>query len=281
MKKLFALLIALMLLVSLAACGDAEKDNDSDSESATEAVAADGSEASASTATEAEKTITVSTPFADLKVPASYEGKVENKVTSEDPYTVTFSVKDDGTELYSVVFNGKGDILLGTIVGKKENTVIYMNTRTLNSKDKNYELYLSYQDGSSVIVNNLKKDYEFVMNAVVKYEDQDSETFDIKTDTVTLKYPAKWKDKVKVDVTKDAVKFSCGDTKLFDISFAKTKDGFLIGKYKDTSLYLVTYELKKGKMSEDDFAELNLMQEDYSVVLDHLIEDEDFVLAKN
>ena len=263
MKKTAAVLMAFILILSLAACSTVEKEKD-------EQVSGEPSSETD------ENTITVKTPYADLKIPASFDGKVENEVTSKNPYTVTFSSAEDGTELFSVVFNGDGDVLLGTIIGEKENTVVYMNLPELNKKDKNYELYAQLQEKSYVITTYLKEDYEFLLN--VAQEREDNATFDIKTDIVTLQYPTRWKDKVTIDVSADNVAFSCGDTKLFDISFVKTDDGFLLGKYKETPIYLITYELKSDKFSEEEFAQLNEMQEDYSVILDNLVDDSDFVL---
>ena len=273
MKRLSTFILIAMLLVSLAACGSKNESGASDT------AATDHSAVSTEPATDAEKTLTVSTPYADLKIPASFEGKVDNKVSSKDPYTVSFFTADSGTELFSVIFNGEGDILLGTIIGDEENTVVYMDYAELNKKDKNYESCVLYQEQADMITNQLKKDYEFVLNRVVEREDD--AVYDIKTDVITLKYPARWKDKVDVKVTKEAAEFSCGDTKLFDIAFEKRKNSLPLGEYKGTSLYLVIYELKKGKMSEKDFAELNLMQEDYSVILNNLIKDPDFALADN
>lgn len=256
--------MALIIVFSLAACGSSTQDK---------------STKDSASADEAEKTITVSTPYADLKIPASFEGKVNNKVTSKDPYTVTFSAADTGTELFSVVFNEARGVLLGTIVGEKENTVVYIDYAQLDPKDANYETYAIYQEDANSIVNNLNNDYEFVVNNVI--ERGDETTFDIKTGVVTLKYPARWKDKVNVDVTDEAASFSSGATKLFDISFVKTDNGYLLGNYKETPVYLVMYELTKGELSEEEFAELNLMQEDYLVVVNNLAKDPNFTAAQN
>ena len=280
MRKLLAFCLMLVLLVSLAACGSKEKNDDSEDDGGSSDIVSTGdTDATSGGETDSEKTVTVSTPYADLKVPASFEGKVDNKVSTKDPYTVTFFAADDDTELFSVIFNGEGDILLGTIIGEDENTVVHISYAELNKDDKNFDTYSQYQEQADTIVNHLKNDYEFVINHIVEHEDDT--TFDIKTDFATLKYPARWKDKVTVDVTEEVVGFSWKDVKLFDISLIKTENGLLLGKYREIPLYLVTYDLKKGKMSEDTFAELNMMQEDYSVILNHLIEDPNFVLNSN
>lgn len=265
MKKIFIVLLALVLVLSFAACGedDTKKSDPKDGTTLAQTV-------------EEGDLLVVSTPYADLKLPASYEGKVTNKVTSEDPYTVTFSTVEGDTELFSIIFNGEGDVLMGTLIGEKENTVIYISYADLDPEDQNYEANVLYQEDADTIVNHLKTDYDFMINQIVLYEDD--ETFDIQTNVTTLKYPAQWKDKVTVDVSDDAVRFSYGDNKLFDLSFVETEDGFLIGKYQDTPIYLVNYELTQGDMTELEFTELNLMQEDNSVILTHLVEDPNFVL---
>ena len=264
MKKILIVILALVLVLSFAACG--EDDTKNDPKDGTIAILeSDDSE-----------TKVISTPYADLKYPSVFDGKVTNKVTSEDPYTVAFSTVDDDTLLFSVIFNGEGDALLGTIIGEKENTVVYMNLPELDKDSENYDTNIQLQEKNSVIITNLQNDYEFILNSAVEHED--NTTFDIQTNVTTLKYPAQWKDKVTVDVSDDAVRFSYGDIKLFDLSFVETEDGFLIGKYQDTPIYLVNYELTQGDMTELEFTELNLMQEDYSVILNHLVEDPNFVL---
>lgn len=267
MKKMIAFCLALVLSAFLVACDGSESSGKS---SADEVVSTATSEA------ESEMTVIISTPYADLKVPALYSAEVKSSVTSDDPYTVTFS-SSEGTELFSFVFNGEGDSLIGTIVGKEDNTVIYLNTAEFNKKDENYEANIQLQDLSGEIITQLKKDYDLILN--VAEEREDDTTFDIKTDVVTLKYPARWKDKVTVTVTEDAAAFSFGDTKLFDVAFVKSDGAFLIGEYQDTPVYLMFYELEKGKLSEEQFAEVNMMQEDHSVILDHLKEESDFVFS--
>jgi len=271
MKRILIVLFVLILAVSVAACSANDTQN-TETQNAETQNTVPATQATPAETEEPEELMTVSTPFADLKVPASFEGKVSDKVTSEDPYTVSFFT-EDGEELFAVVFNGEGDILLGTLIGENENTVIYMNFAELDKTDENYEAKALYQEQAGLIVNYLKQDYEFVTNGVIERED--SATFDIETKVGVIKYPERWKDKVTIDVADDAVRFSSGDVKLFDISFVKTENGYPVGKYKDKDVYLVIYELEKGEKSEEDFAALNLMQEDYSVALDSLMKDSD------
>lgn len=246
MKKIMILLLSALLALALCACG-AEKAEDS----------ADAEENPGS----------LSTPFAELSLPEEFEDNVESEVTSEDPYTISFKAKDDGTELFSLVFGGDGEdgILMGTLPGEDENTVVYMQIPELEEKDKNYDSHASYQEGVNTIMDGLAKDNGLVIDQIV--EKEDDSTFDIKTSVVTMKYPAKWQDKVTVKVGKEKVKFSNGDTPLFELVFKKC-DGFLLGTYDGTPIYIVDY-----KVDNDEQA---AMQEDVNVILQYLMEDKKF-----
>ena len=50
-------------------------------------------------AVEEGETIVVSTPYADLKVPEVFQDNVMNEVTSTEPYTLSFKMSADSTEL--------------------------------------------------------------------------------------------------------------------------------------------------------------------------------------
>ena len=162
-----------------------------------------------------EKVLTeIETPFAKLKAPTYFNENVKTDVVKKDPYTLKFSAKDD-TELFTLVFGGKGDNLLGTLINDDVYTVIYANIPKLDPKSEKFDEYSEYQECLGSITENLKSDYEFVANEIVEAEN--TETFDIKTDVCTFKYPKKWKDKVSTESDKESVKFTCGSTKLFDI----------------------------------------------------------------
>ena len=130
MKRLFALIFALVIcLTAFTACGGQP------------------SEAVQETTEKAKLTDEVTrikTPYAEICVPKSFENNVKNTVTKESPYTVAFtSVKDD-TQLFEVVFNGKGSVLMGTIVGDEGNTVLYMNVPALKKDSPNFNENLAY-----------------------------------------------------------------------------------------------------------------------------------------
>lgn len=103
--------------------------------------------------------------------------------------------------------------------------------------------------------------------------------FDIETSVCVLKYPQKWKAAVSVDVSKNIVRFSWGDRKLFDLIFGGDS-GYLLGTYADVGVYVISYEPDKDLMSEEDFLTFCAMQEDINVILQNLMKDKNFVLEQ-
>ena len=209
-----------------------------------------------------EKVLTIQTPYANICVPESFDGTVSHEVTSKDPYTLTFKA-NDGTELFTLIFNGTGDVLMGTLVCETENTVIYMNVPTIDEVNENYETYCAYQNAVNTISQHLEKDYDFHIDEIVT----DIATMDVEGTPVPIKYPAKWKDAVQYEVTKDRVKFSNNGTPLFDLVFADC-DGFLLGTYKDIPIYIIDYKVA----TDEQLA----MQEDVNVILQNLKNDSNF-----
>ncbi len=252
MKKIFSIILAFACLLSLCACGanDTEKKAGATKETSQEQAE--------------EKILTINTPYADICVPESFDGNVTNEVTSKDPYTITFKA-NDGTELFTLIFNGTGDVLMGTLVGESENTVIYMNVPTISAENENYETYCGYQNAVNTIANHLEQNYDFRINEVVL--EDNTATVDIEGAPIPMKYPEKWKDAVQTEVTNDRVKFSNNGTPLFDLVFTKC-DGYLLGTYKDTPIYIIDYEVS----TDEQIA----MQEDVNVILEHLMEDSNF-----
>ena len=256
MKKIIALTMALLCVLLLCACGtNSETGNSSADDPAAENNLAE------------EETVTVSTPYADLRVPKSVDAAVSNEVTGNDPYVITFKSNASGLELFSFQFGGSGDSLLGTLIGESENTVIYLRIPELEEGTEHYEDDLFYQSQMNVIIGHLSEDYEIVFNEIVERED--SALFDIETSVVTLKYPEKWKDQVQVDVQKDSVKFSANGTPLFDLMF-KEGSGYLLGTYQDTPIYMVEYPVE----NEDQAA----MQMGVNTILQELMKDSNFVV---
>lgn len=261
MNKILACVILIVYILSLSACNTTSANIEGQGSET-------GSmEVSDSTEKMELNTESIQTPYATLELPNGYFDHVSYKVECEDPYTLMFRAKQDDTELYSLIFNGSGDILLGTIVGKKSNTVLYMNISEIDINSDNYNEYSVYQEAVNDILNGLINNYDFVENEVIEWED--NKTFDIKTSIVTMKYPNKWKDKVQVDVSDDEVKFSNNGTHLFDLVF-KECDGYLLGTYNGNPIYVVDYDVKNDEQAA--------MQEDVNVILRNLMEDSNFVI---
>jgi len=214
---------------------------------------------------DSEKVIRISTPYAEICVPENFAGNMKNNVVSETPYTLEFTTIEDNTKIFSLVFGGEGDILMGTLVGENGNTVIYMNIPKIDSGNENYTRYCGYQDGVNTIMNHLSVDYEFYINQVV--DSEDNSTYEIKTPVVALHYPTRWKEKVELDISKDSVRFSNKNQILFEIMFYEC-DGYMIGTYNETPIYIKNYEVQSD--------EQKAMQEDVNVIIDNLKKDSNF-----
>lgn len=250
MKKWYVVVAAALIAVLLAACGSQS----------------DGKPENAATVDSAGvKYNIIETPYANLRVTEDFDENVAHKETGKEPYVLTFSSKKDDTELFSIVFNGKGNTLFGTIVGEDANTVIHTNLVKLDENSENYETNRAYQDKLKDILSCLTADYEIILGEEVDHET--TSDFDIETPVVTLKYPNKWKNKVKVEVTDDSVKFSNNGTPVFDLVFKETK-GYLLGTYKDTPIYMVEHPVKTNEQAA--------MQQDVNVILKHLMKDPNF-----
>ena len=245
MKKILVLSLALLCILQLCACSKGAKTEQP----------------------QGEKTVTISTPYADLKVPEAFDQNVSHEETSTDPYTITFKSNADDSILFSFIFNGTGERLLGTLIGEKENTVISLNVPELDEASEHYEENLANQQQMDVIIDHLLADYQIVLNEVV--EQEDTAVFDIETSVVTLKYPAKWKETVQVDVQENGVKFSSDGTPLFDLMFVEC-DGYLLGTYKDTPIYMVEYPVETDEQAA--------MQNGVNVILQNLMQDPAFAI---
>lgn len=262
MKKFLAAVLAIICLVALVACGAGEQTPPEPTEDVPEAVESTD--------------VSIETPYCDLVVTKEFADNVKSKVISEDPYTVSFRMISDDTELFSISFGGETEMLLGTLQLENENVVLYADYNDLDRENENYETYCTYQEGISTIINHLSSDYDFIVNEITDWVDPS--TFDIQTPVVTMKYPNRWKEKVTIDVSEEAVKFSCNGEKLFDIVFSEC-DGFILGTYKDTPIYVKDYTINKGSYSEAQYLELCTMQEDMNVILQGLLEDSNFEIV--
>lgn len=241
MKKALMFVLCALCLVLLCACGTAEN----------EAAAITG---------------TITTPYADIVVPDSFIGNVKATVISEEPYVLSFATVS-GTELFTLDFGKETENLLGTLELENQNIVLYATFADLDHGSSDYEINCEYQEGINTILEHLISDYDFAVNEII--ENEDTATFDIETSVVTMKYPAKWKDKVQVEVSEQGVKFSNNGTPLFDLNYVEC-DGYPLGEYNGTLIYFVDYPVATDEQAS--------MQEDVNVILQYLMEDPNFVM---
>lgn len=261
MKKIIGVLLLLACVLTAVSCKKAEQSIDN-----TENLPDETVEMNVPTDQE-EEGITFVTPYVELTLPSLFDGNVDAKVVSEEPYTLAFVRSDDQTELFTLYFGGETGDVLGTLMLEGQNIVIYVSFAELDETDVNFKQNSRYQEEINTIVGYLVED-GFAAGEAVEYED--TSVFDIKTPVVTLKYPNKWKDKVQVEVSEEKVQFYYNDRLMFEMCFFEC-DGYILGWYKDTPMYMVHY----GPESDEE----ELMQEDINVIIEHLNEDPDFVSA--
>lgn len=287
MKKTIIFTLALLCAFLLSACGaNPAGDQTTAAVPTLETLAGDGSvtdpailtepdgmetseEAGAPTESkpEGEDFVTISTPYADLRLPASFDKAVSHEETGNEPYVITFKSRTDETELFSIIFNGTGEYLVGTLMGEEKNTVVHANTNDLDQNDQNYESNLFYQEQLYLILGYLAEDYNLVPEEAI--DDEDPTDFEIQTSLVTLYYPSRWKEKVEIEVLDNGVKFSAAGTPLFDLMFEEC-DGYLLGTYQETPIYMVEYPVE----TEEQAA----MQAGVNTILQHLTEDPSFTI---
>lgn len=256
MKKVLAVMIALLLL---AVSGCAKKN------------APENDAASADTGT-----FTIETETCVLKYPKKWEGTVSTTVDNEKGIV---SFKTGDTPLFDILFDGEAGDLLGTLQVNGRNVVLRLKTYEIDPEGEQYAQQLEMQEDINVLLNYLNTDYSFAAGMEVPQEDLP--VFEIKTDTVTLYYPEKWKDQVRTEVTDQGVSFASGDTRLFDITFAETENSVLLGYYGRLPIYMVAYDLDQSSLSPEDFSRLRVMQEDVNVILQHLMTDAAFTAAES
>ena len=259
MKRLLLLVLALVMLFSLAAC---DSGSGGESESEDETTAASGAEGSQVEATEPDvSTYTIKAGGLELKYPEKWKDKVTVDVTDDKAAFTCGKVN-----LFDILFNSEEGTVLGTV--KKDDEYIVLTVVDYELKKADTDL-AEMQTDLNVILNFLEADYDFTIGE--RLSEVDDSTFEIKTSVVTLQYPAKWQDKVTVKVEDDVVKFSDGDTPIFDLILKKSDKGYLLGTYKDTPIYVIDYPVE----SDDDMA----MQADINVIIKYLQEDENFTIA--
>lgn len=295
MKQTLALILALLCLLALCACGAPEETEPSqalptggESFPASSAVPSSGATLPATTeetpaiSTErsepaqtepAEAFFAIETPWVTLRAPEEYESAVQSSVVSAEPYLLAFAAKD-GTPLYTLHFNDETDELLGSLSLEDGDLALYAEFAKLDPNRADYNDCVRCQLGINTIIENLVRDYDFRVDELPI----DRNAFAIETRVVTLQYPAKWQDRVTVDVSEERVCFSCGGTRLFDLLFTG-QEGYLLGSYDGTPISVVTYDVDKTGRSEEELSELYAMQEQVNFIIQHLMADGKFVMA--
>ncbi|MBQ9415068.1 MAG: hypothetical protein IJU16_08100 [Clostridia bacterium] len=271
MKRVAILLIALVCLLCLCACngGGTTTPVTPDSSDTTDTAAAT---TTTRITTLNDPYITVETPYCTLAFPQSFEGNVEHTVTSEDPYTLKFTA-NDGAELFSILFGQETPNLLGTLVLEDRCVVMYADFAPLNSGDARYFEYGEYQNGITTMMEHLVAEYEFVVNEAVTYEER--ATFTLDDSVAPLQYPLKWKDQVQVEKKDDTVIVSASGQNLFGVCYVDC-DGYLLGSYKGTPVYMLSYTIDKTAYTAEVYDTLQEMQNDVNVLISCLTEDPDF-----
>lgn len=108
-------------------------------------------------------------------------------------------------------------------------------------------------------------------------------TFGIPTSLVTLQYPAKWQGVVTVEATDAEVKFTYGEHPVFTLLFGSAEgngegEGYLLGAYRGTPISILSYNVERDALSEQEYNNFCAMSADVNVILRHLSEDPDFVI---
>lgn len=284
MKKYYVLLLAMLLLALLVACGTDEDTGVSDLLPSVVPPSVDASLASSGTETAPvstnpsdsetetrdpepdpfglEDSFPVELGFVTLRYPAQWQDSVQitgaGKHDPRERFSVSFSA---GTQkLFDLLFNSEDGILLGTLRGDEYTTISVKLVPDLTD-----DAQLKMQEDVNTILQGLIAEYDFAPGERLSKED--SGVFTFRSKIGTLCYPNKWKDAVEIETTDAHVRFSHEGNKLFDLAFADG-DGFLIGSVGDTPVYLVYYSAN----NEMERA----MQDDVNVLLQALMERDDY-----
>ncbi|MBR6050886.1 MAG: PT domain-containing protein, partial [Clostridia bacterium] len=218
-------------------------------------------------------TFDIVTPVVTMKYPTKWKDKVTVTVTSDK---VSFA--NGNTFLFEILFDSNEGNLLGTILLEDKNVVLTVKFGKLDKTSPDYEQNCAYQDAINVIIQNLQKDYEFAAGERIEYED--SSTFDIVTPVVTMKYPAKWKNKITVSISADGVSFSNGNTFLFSILF-DSEDGDIFGTLLlENKNVVLTVKFGTLDKSSPDYEQNSIYQEGINVILQNLQKDYEFFAGK-
>lgn len=207
-----------------------------------------------------------------IKYPVKWREKVKIDVSDNG---ARFTSGD--AELFYLHFGGETGNLLGTLKDGDKSTVLRVESFTIDESNENYDELCAMCEDINVILVNLEKDYDFVIGEdTTGAADDKVATYKIKTKTVATNIPIvynkKWEDKVTITEGDECLNFTCGEDKLFDLYFKKVSDGYLLGKYDGTPIYIVDYEVNNDEEAA--------MQEDVNVILQNLMKDKKFKVNK-
>ena len=269
MKKTAMILLVTICILSLAACA-ATGGNGGGTSSAPEV--SDSPEThDAAPDTSVDGYFAVPTQYGAIFVPERYFGAISASVKDSDPNTVEFIDAEDGTGLFRILFGKETSIPVTTMNKNGTEVEVFAEFCELDPTADNHDRHLEYQE----VLNDIISYFENGPESPDSTDDKNS-VFDIETAFMTLKYPAKWRDKVTVDVTDLEVSFRCGEHRLFDVLFG-SENGFCVGTLRGMPIYIQTYEFDESSMTEEEFLELCEMQEDMNVLIDRLAEVDEFV----
>ena len=121
--------------------------------------------------------------------------------------------------------------------------------------------------------------------AMSRVLDDSGETYEIKTNNVTLTYPEKWKDLMGTEENDNSVSFYAAIPNhdkmlLFTIEFGDS-DGYLLGTLDGTDVSIVESPLEFGDdWTDSEKNEVYAMKEDVNVLLEGLSETKGFVTSE-
>ena len=264
LRSVCALTLCLLLLLSTTLLTGCDKEGEKSADKASADSAATEQETTAPAMADKE-TFDIDLGFVTLKYPEKWKDKLvlkgDGKHQADESFTLSFLMGDQ--PVFDLNFNSEKGDLLGTIHTDKDTTLRIEPGKVDISSSKGEML-----EDINVILTHLKKDYNFT--AGEEQPENDDSVFEIKTNVTSLYYPARWKDKVTVEVEDKKVSFSEGDTPLFDICFEKVK-GTLVGTYGDTPIYIVDHKVETSDQI--------MMLEDVNIILQHLAEDDKYTPA--
>lgn len=106
------------------------------------------------------------------------------------------------------------------------------------------------------------------------------EAYAVNTAAGDFYFPAKWKNDAEAKVDDNGLKMYYKDVCLFELSFTDNK-GTNIGKYNGKDIYVSSFEVKKGKMTDSEYNKALAIQDDINFMLKRLEESPDFQKSAN